>query len=258
MADSASGGDAFWAYSHVFSTAIVTVLDRVLGAFDPQPTRWIEFGCGSGPLTVQLAARGFHVTAVDADPEAIDLLEKNANRCGVLDRITLECHDVLTTEFAKHDAAISAFGVTEMADPVLAINQLVDSVVPSGLIVIGGWSSTPHTRAFMEQNCDIDDFLPTPVLGVDNIAALLKAQNLQIVHKVEVNVQTDMTTLISEHFATFMERLDEPLPDAIRRMSASNQQKLFLEIYNPETTKEDLAVTVAIVVARKTLFNRCN
>ncbi len=49
--------------------------------------RVLEIGPGSGIVSIHCALEGCAVTAIDVNPEAVRLTEKNAERCGVSERI---------------------------------------------------------------------------------------------------------------------------------------------------------------------------
>lgn len=52
------------------------------------PGRFLEIGTGSGAVAVALAARGWTGAATDVSERALDIARENAERHGVLDRIT--------------------------------------------------------------------------------------------------------------------------------------------------------------------------
>jgi cyclopropane fatty-acyl-phospholipid synthase-like methyltransferase len=51
--------------------------------------RVLDLGCGRGRHTIHLAKRGFHVTAIDNDANAIDQLTERAWVEGIHSRVTL-------------------------------------------------------------------------------------------------------------------------------------------------------------------------
>lgn len=61
---------------------------------DTQVGRALDLGCGSGILGLVMARRGFHVDAVDVNPEAARCAEQNALRNGLEDRIEVHHGDL--------------------------------------------------------------------------------------------------------------------------------------------------------------------
>jgi len=57
-------------------------LVRVLDEYDIAPCQTIELGCGTGVNAVELASRGFQVTAVDLAPTAIERARQRAQEAG--------------------------------------------------------------------------------------------------------------------------------------------------------------------------------
>jgi len=51
-----------------------------------RPKRILDFGCGSGDSTTELAALGYEVTGIDVSPDLIALAEERARLDGVADR----------------------------------------------------------------------------------------------------------------------------------------------------------------------------
>lgn len=258
---SALGGDEHWAYSHGFSAKILDVFRHVVRVLGLNPTRVVDVGCGAGPLAVQLAAQmtNVRVTAIDWAENAIQLCAANATRCMVHGRVVPLLHNVSNTlpdDFPKHDAAISAFLLTDKLDPRLAVERIKAMVRPGGLIVLAEWASTPQIRAYQAIDGDLAKFYPhgQPVIGSDNIAKLLQAQGLHVVHRTEIQTKTDMIPLVTEHFDAFLKRLQPP-PDPMRLRTKKDKaelQQLFLQIYDPAAKtedSEDLDVTIAVVVA---------
>lgn len=247
---SASGGDPDWVYGHGFVRHAVKHVPVDRGC------RFVDIAAGSGSLAVQLAASslmdGFHLTAVDLDASALDLLTKNAKRCGVADRITALKQDALSLGFAdgSFDVAVSAFGVTETSDPVKAVREMARVLAPGGTAVVVGWASTPHSRAFQQSGRALDEFYPhgVPVFGASSIVRLLEGAGLQAEAQFDVAEQTNMIGLINEHFDVMLRRLVPPPP---KHLSRAQLKELLQRVYDPASPLEDLAVTITIVVARK-------
>jgi 2-polyprenyl-3-methyl-5-hydroxy-6-metoxy-1,4-benzoquinol methylase len=71
-----------------------------------------ELGCGSGHISLLLAARGAEVTLVDYSPLALEYAEATARYLGVLDRVRFEQADMFTVQLPTHDYVYNC-GVVE-------------------------------------------------------------------------------------------------------------------------------------------------
>ncbi len=74
---------SIWTYDHFQNRSfIATVLPR-LDLPAPEDTYVFEYGCGTGSAACFLAARGFHVDAIDLIPEAIAIARRMATERGL-------------------------------------------------------------------------------------------------------------------------------------------------------------------------------
>jgi len=62
---------------------VLANLDALFHFLVPPPARIIEFGCGVGWLSLCLAQRGYHVTAIDISPDAIAAAREQAQARGL-------------------------------------------------------------------------------------------------------------------------------------------------------------------------------
>lgn len=53
----------------------------------------IDVGCGTGGITCEFAQRAKSVTSIDINPEAIEITQKNLDKFGLGDNVTLKCGD---------------------------------------------------------------------------------------------------------------------------------------------------------------------
>ena len=68
---------------------------------DCRPKRILDFGCGSGDSTTELAVLGYDVLGIDVSPELIALAEERARLDGVVDRAKFLAVDGTTATLPK-------------------------------------------------------------------------------------------------------------------------------------------------------------
>jgi 2-polyprenyl-3-methyl-5-hydroxy-6-metoxy-1,4-benzoquinol methylase len=65
--------------------------------FPPAGKTWLDFGCGTGEITSQLALLGAaRVIAIDLTPGLLEMTQKQAELDGVAERVLTICGDVTT------------------------------------------------------------------------------------------------------------------------------------------------------------------
>jgi SAM-dependent methyltransferase len=75
--------------------------------FPPAGRAWLDFGCGTGEITTQLAALGAsRVIGVDIDPGLIEMTRRRAELDGVSGRVQLFCGDIAAIEPQPVDVAL--------------------------------------------------------------------------------------------------------------------------------------------------------
>jgi SAM-dependent methyltransferase len=75
--------------------------------FPPAGRSWLDFGCGTGEITTQLAALGAsRVIGVDVDPRLIEMTGRRAELDRVSDRVQLFCGDIAAIEPQPVDVAL--------------------------------------------------------------------------------------------------------------------------------------------------------
>jgi SAM-dependent methyltransferase len=120
----------------------------------------LDVGCGVATTAIDLARRfGVSVTAVDISPLMLDRAERNVQRAGLSDRVTVQSGDILGLPFADgtFDGVI-AEAVTMFVDRERAAGELVRVVRPGGLVLATEFfwrrPPTPKAReAFLGQLC---------------------------------------------------------------------------------------------------------
>ena len=113
------------------------VLQRVVELSPPAAGPVLELGCGAGLLTVELAARGYAVHAVDASQAMVDLTAARLQREGFTS-VRTRVADVHSLPFA--DGAfliVIAVGLLPWLDaPELALEEMARVLRPRGTLVL--------------------------------------------------------------------------------------------------------------------------
>lgn len=180
------------AYSRAAFQSLQRVLTERGSSLDG--ARVLDFGCGTGLLTEQLAAEAERVVAVDVSPAMVEVLRGKAienveARCGLLSELVADgslspaSFDLITC------SSVCAF----LEDYPAAIAQLSPLLAPGGLLLQWDWELDPdadnamglsrdaihraHTAAGLsEVHVDIgfqesvDGFVMAPLLGVGRSA----------------------------------------------------------------------------------------
>ena len=107
------------------TSEVLEFLGRVLPA---PPLRVLEVGCGRGELAAMLQARGYAVTALDADPEAVAA----ARQAGVP---AVQC-DFLDGGVEPHDAVLFTRSLHHVTDLDRAAALAAKACAPGGVVVL--------------------------------------------------------------------------------------------------------------------------
>lgn len=92
----------------------------------------IDFGCGSGGDSIDLAKRGARrVIGLDIDPEMLAIAARGAEHANVADRCSFQ-----TTTSEKADAIISVDSFEHFADPAGTLRTMADLLTPGGTIYV--------------------------------------------------------------------------------------------------------------------------
>jgi 2-polyprenyl-3-methyl-5-hydroxy-6-metoxy-1,4-benzoquinol methylase len=120
-------------------TKLPRILARFDGHFPVSPgLAYLDMGCGSGELTLELAAMGLdRVTGVDVLPRFVDRARQNARRLGLGDRVRFECADLHDwTPPHKFDVAISFDALEHIDDPRGFLTTMKRFLRPGGVAAI--------------------------------------------------------------------------------------------------------------------------
>ena len=111
--------------------------DRILDLVVPQgPLDALDAGCGTGFLSLELAARGHRVTGVDFAPSMLELARGKAAAQGL--SVRFEQADAENLPFAakSFDLAISRHVLWTLPHPEAAIDEWIRVLRPGGRVVV--------------------------------------------------------------------------------------------------------------------------
>lgn len=132
---------AEWDHGAGNNPGLVKVVEAVLQEAAPaQGMLAVDLGCGSGQLTLRLAAEVASVIGVDVSQRMIDLLAANAREAGVTNvegRATPIEH--LDVAAGSVDVVVSNYALHHLRDPdkALAVRRAAGWLKPGGRLVVG-------------------------------------------------------------------------------------------------------------------------
>lgn len=116
----------------------------------------LDLGCGLGDNSIWLAGLGWHVTAVDVSPTAMERVTARAAELDLLGRVTAERHD-LASSFP--DGSFDLVLALYLESPIdfgrdQVLRRAVQAVAPGGLLLVvthgsvspWAWDQDPDTR----------------------------------------------------------------------------------------------------------------
>ena len=130
-------------YRDLVAESLIAHSERALAANPPREgDRVLDIGCGLGDTTVRLAelvGSGGEVHGVDVAERMIETAREEAAAAG-LDNLSYATCDVETTRFDRtFDYAFSRFGTMFFANPVAALRNVREALVPGGLLNMIVW-----------------------------------------------------------------------------------------------------------------------
>jgi len=104
---------------------------------DCRPRNILDFGCGSGESSTELAALGYDVLGIDLSPDLIALAEERARLDGVTDRAKFLVVDGSCAELPKgaYDLVV-VLAVLHHVDLAATLRVIDEALSPTGFLVI--------------------------------------------------------------------------------------------------------------------------
>jgi SAM-dependent methyltransferase len=189
----------------------------------------LDAGCGSGRLTVALAAAGAAVTGFDTSPDALAAARDRAAAAGVsLTLVQADMNEPLPFADSEFDASTSRLALMVAADPVATLRELTRTLRPGGRVATALWSTLDRNPWFDEARAAVRAVLgygegafagafgklgaPDEAAGVHRAAGLVDVDvRLLVEHAVRADAAEHWRLLSAEngHFRRVDARLDE-------------------------------------------------
>ena len=115
----------------------------LLAELPPAPAAIADLGCGTGTLSVLLAAEGYAVTGLDFAPEMVRAARAKARAAGASARFELSDAAAPTLPAASFDVVLARHVLWAMPDTGDALEAWLRLLLPGGRLVLveGRWST---------------------------------------------------------------------------------------------------------------------
>jgi SAM-dependent methyltransferase len=135
--------DRFVRFRHLLTSGLGAHGEEALSLASPRPgDRVLDIGCGFGDTAQRIAGlvgAGGAVLGVDASPRFIELARQEAEQAG-LANLRFAVADVETTSFGERfELAFSRMGTMFFANPVAALRNVREALVPGGTLAMVVW-----------------------------------------------------------------------------------------------------------------------
>jgi SAM-dependent methyltransferase len=158
--------ERFVQFRHLLAGGLGVHGDEGLRVLAPTPgERALDIGCGFGDTAQQLAelvGPDGSVLGVDAAPRFIQTAREEAEQAGVRNA-RFEVVDVEAHTFGEQfDVAFSRMGTMFFANPVAALRNVRDALVPGGRLAIVVWRSKLENDGFYRGQLVTERFVSRP------------------------------------------------------------------------------------------------
>ena len=122
----------------IYQMRQAVVMDNVLAAKLADGASVLEIGCGAGHLTVELAARGLQVDAVDASQAMVEGTASRISQAGLTEKVTVGQADVhaLPFESGRFDLVVAVGVIPWLHSPGDAVLEMARVLGPRGQILV--------------------------------------------------------------------------------------------------------------------------
>ena len=108
--------------------------------YNALPELWLDLGCGTGRMTLELARRGHDMTGVDASPEMLEVARQRAEEEGLSQDLLLLCQDMRSFElYGTVDVTVSCLDcinhLTRPSDLKKCLSLVHNYLSPEGLFI---------------------------------------------------------------------------------------------------------------------------
>ncbi len=158
--------DRFLQYRDVLIEGLSAHSDRALALYPPEPgERVLDIGCGFGDTTLQLAqlvGPDGGAVGIDAAERFIDLAREEAEAAGA-SNLRFVVGDVQAAPLDEHfDHAFARCGTMFFANPVAAMRNVRESLVPGGRLCIVVWRRKLDNEWLHRAELVVKDFVEKP------------------------------------------------------------------------------------------------